>query len=249
MMGTPKSGWIHIGQTKLNRIDFLHKLVTAKAQMVEVTLIPGETSTVFLQDIAIELKLNPVKLQRYLDELSYYREAGIYADTYYVPFGIKEKYLIHFLTSESEQTYETISNKIYGTYNKKKWNRILTIASIIQKEAASKEEMPLVSSVIYNRLRKNMRLQMDGCLNYGKYSHTKITPERIKSDQSRFNTYKFKGLPPHPVCSVSIDAIKAAIKPAKTDYLYFMKNSEGIHDFSATYRGHKKNVKKARKSN
>jgi UPF0755 protein len=223
--------------------------VTAKAQMVEITLIPGETSTVFLQDIASELKLDPAKLQRYLDKLSNYREAGIYAETYYVPFGIKEKYLIHFLTSESEKTYQKISNKIYGTYNIKKWNRILTIASIIQKEAADKKEMPLVSSVIHNRLRKNMRLQMDGSLNYGKYSHTKITPERIQSDQSRFNTYKFKGLPPYPVCSVSIDAIKAAIKPVKTDYLYFMKNSKGTHDFCKSFKTHRQNVKKARKSN
>jgi len=246
MMGKPQSGWITIGSTQLNRIDFLHKLVTAKAQMVEVTLIPGETTTIFLEETARQLKLNRDKLQHYFDRYSSYKEAGIYANTYYVPFGIREKHLILFLTSQTDKKYRALSEKIYGTYDVKNWNRLLTIASIIQKEAASSEEMPLIASVIYNRLKKRMALQMDGSLNYGAYSHSKITPERIRSDRTRFNTYKYKGLPPYPVCAVSIDAIKAAIKPAKSDYLYFMKNSRGSHDFSKTFKEHRKNIKKAR---
>ncbi len=248
MMGKPQSGWITIGQTHLNRIDFLHKLVTAKAQMMEVTLIPGETTILFLGEMATELLLDKNKLERYTDRYASYKEAGIYANTYYVPFGIKEKHLILFLTSQSDKKYQELSEKVYGTYDKKNWNRLLTIASIIQKEAASNEEMPIVSSVIYNRLRKKMPLQMDGSLNYGKYSHIKITPERIRNDKSRFNTYKHKGLPPYPVCAVSFNAIKAAMKPAKTDYLYFMKNSQGTHDFSTTFTNHRKNIKKVKKS-
>jgi len=248
MMGKPQSGWITIGQTHLNRIDFLYKLVTAKAQMLEVTLIPGETTTLFLQETASDLLLDRDKLQRYTDRYASYKEAGIYANTYHVPFGIKEKHLILFLTSQTDKKYQELSEKVYGTYDKKNWNRLLTIASIIQKEAANSKEMPIVSSVIYNRLRKRMALQMDGTLNYGKYSHIKITPERIRNDKSRFNTYKFKGLPPYPVCAVSFDAIRAAMKPAKTDYLYFMKNSRGTHDFSTSFIQHRKNIKKVKKS-
>ena len=248
MMGKPQSGWITVGRTSLNRIDFLHKLVTAKAQMVEVTLIPGETTLIFLRDTGAELSLDPAKLRKYYDRYSSYKEAGIYANTYYVPLGIREKHLIIFLTSQTDKKYRQLSNKVYGTYDEVNWNHLLTIASIIQKEAASREEMPLVSSVIYNRLRKKMALQMDGSLNYGEYSHCKITPERIQNDKSRFNTYKYKGLPPYPVCAVSFDAIRAAIKPAKTDYLYFMKNSSGTHDFSKTFKKHRENIKKARRS-
>ena len=153
---------------------------------------------------------------------------------------------MHFLLTESEKRYKKISNKIYGTYSTKQWLNILITASIIQKEAANTEEMPIVSSVIYNRLKKRMPLQMDGTLNYGKYSHMKVTPERIKNDMSRFNTYKYKGLPPSPIGAVSFDAIKAAISPAKTNYLYFMKNAEGLHDFTDTYKKHRKNIKKAK---
>ena len=245
-MGQPQSGWVNMGDTELNRIDFLYKLTTAKAQMEKVTLIPGETKTLFLQALAKDLNLDESKLNASYQTLSSYPEAGIYADTYFVPYGINEKQLMHFLLTESEKKYKEISQKVYGNYRKKKWLQILITASIIQKEAASKEEMPLVSSVISNRLKRDMRLQMDGTLNYGKYSHMKVTPERIKMDTSSFNTYKHKGLPDSPIGAVSLDAILAAIKPAKTDFLYFMKNKEGVHDFSKSYRTHRQNIRKAK---
>jgi len=244
--GQPQSGWVDIGATQLNRIDFLYKLTTAKAKMEEITLIPGETTELFLTSLADKLKLSKTKLETYYKEFSPYPEAGIYADTYHVPYGITEKHLMHFLLSESEKKYEEISKKVYGHYSQKKWLEILIMASIIQKEAANTAEMPLVSSVIHNRLNKGMLLQMDGTLNYGVYSHIKVTPERIKNDTSRFNTYKYKGLPPSPIGAVSFDAIKAVIKPANTNYLYFMKNAEGMHDFTDTFNEHTQNVKKAR---
>jgi len=246
LMGSPQTGWIHIGKNELNRIDFLYKLTSSKAMIEKVTLIPGETSELFFELLAKELKLNQAKLKKYYHEFSSYPEAGIYADTYYVPYGIKEKHLMNFLVRESEKKYKKFSEKIYGNYDKKQWLKVLITASIIQKEAANNEEMPLVSSVIHNRLKKKMRLQMDGTLNYGKFSHVKVTPERIKNDKSAFNTYKHKGLPPSPIGAVSIAAIKAAIKPAKTTHLYFMKNKDGVHDFSDSFRAHRKNVKKAR---
>ena len=247
LMGKPQSGWIAIKHTDLNRIDFLHALVTGKAQMKKITLIPGETTILFLEEIASQLRLDVAKLEESLSSLSLYQEAGIYADTYSVPYGINEENVIKFLTLQSNKKYKTLSQNIYRNYDIKRWNRTLTIASIIQKEAANNQEMSLVSSVIFNRLKKGMPLQMDGTLNYGKYSHVKVTPKRIREDQSRFNTYKHKGLPPHPICSVSLAAIKAAVKPATTDYLYFMKNTKGVHDFSSSYTKHRKNIKRAKR--
>jgi len=244
LMGTPKTGWISIGKNELNRIDFLYKLTNTKAMIHKVTLIPGETKRLFLEEVAKNLDLNNSKLNQYYDEFSDFPEAGIYADTYHVPYGIGEKHLMSFLIETSKKKYIRISKKVYGNYNKKQWLKILTVASIIQKEAANNTEMPLISSVIINRLKKGMKLQMDGTLNYGKYSHTKVTHERIKNDSSAFNTYKHKGLPPSPIGSVSLSALKAAMKPAKTAYLYFMRNKKGVHDFSKTFSRHRKNIKK-----
>jgi UPF0755 protein len=90
-----------------------------------------------------------------------------------------------------------------------------------------------------------MPLQMDGTLNYGKYSHEKITPYRLKNDKSSYNTYINTGLPKHPICSVSLNSIKAAIFPAKSDYLYFMRNKKtGTHDFTKSYKTHLNNINK-----
>jgi len=152
--------------------------------------------------------------------------------------------LIHYLVNYALKQHKKTSMKIFGKFDKKNWFRYLIIASIIEKEAGSKKEMPLVSSVIYNRLKKGMKLQMDGTLNYGKYSRIKVTPNRINEDMSRYNTYKYKGLPPHPVSSASNEAILAAIFPKKTNYLYFVRTQKGKHTFSETYKEHLRNIKR-----
>ena len=200
----------------------------------------------FLASLANELKLSQNKLETYYKKFSEYPEAGIYADTYYVPYGISEKHLMHFLLSESDKKYEEISEKIYGNYTTKKMAKY-TYHCIHYTKRSSQYTRDAYCLISYlNRLKKGMPLQMDGHFNYGKYSHIKVTPERIKTDTSRFNTYKYKGLPLSPIGAVSLDAIIAAMKPAKTDYLYFMKNAQGVHDFTNSYKNHRKNIKKAR---
>jgi UPF0755 protein len=133
-MGSPQSGWIHIGENELNRIDFLYKLTNAKAVINKVTLIPGETSELFFELLAKELKLDAAKLNRYYLKFSSYPEAGIYADTYYVPYGIKEKHLMSFLVRESEKKYQRFSEKIYGNYDKKQWLKVLVMPPLSKKK-------------------------------------------------------------------------------------------------------------------
>ncbi len=82
--------------------------------------------------------------------------------------------------------------KVFGEFDLNKWKKYIIIASIIQKESANKKEMPIISSVIVNRLKKDMKLQMDGTLNYGLNSHKKVTPNMIRNDTSTYNTYKTK---------------------------------------------------------
>ena len=96
----------------------------------------------------------------------------------------------------------------------------------------------MIASVIYNRLHKKMKLQMDSTLNYGTYSHCVVTPERIKCDTSLYNTYKYKGLPPAPLGTISMEALRAAMFPAKSNYLFFMLTPTGKHTFSETYQEH-----------
>jgi len=247
-LGSPQSGWVDIGKTKLSRGDFLYKLTRAKAPVIEVMLIPGETTEIFLKESAKKLNLDFNKLKKFYIRLSPFAEGVLMPETYHIPLGIDEKHFIYYLVSTSLRRHKNISEKFFGKYDQNRWfKKYITIASIIQKEAANKQEMPLVSAVIYNRLKFGIPLQMDGTLNYGKYSHIKVTKKRIKDDNSPFNTYKFKGLPPYPVCNVSIDAIKAAIFPAKVKYLYFVKGKDGRHLFTSSYKRHLRNIKAVKK--
>jgi UPF0755 protein len=247
-LGAIKSGEVRFGRTQsMERIDFLHRLTQAKIPLLKITLIPGETTEIFLSQVAKKLDINQTKLKQAYQRYAPYPEAAIAANTYLVPKKINEAKLIRFLLKNSQQQYRKLAKKYGADTNRTSWQRILTIASIIQKEAAGKEEMPLISSVIYNRLNKKMRLQMDGTLNYGKYSHIKVTPQRIREDNSTFNTYKHHGLPKSPIGAVSPAAIDAALHPVKSDYLYFMRNKRtGRHDFSKTFTTHRRNITKAK---
>jgi len=241
-IGQPQSGWIDIGETRLSRGDFLYKLANSKAAINDITLIPGETIDVFLYQISQEYKLSYKKLMKYYLKYSPIRDGLIVPETYHIPIGIGERHLVLYLINYAWKNHKKKSMKIFGKFTKKSWYKYLVIASIIQKEAANKKEMPLISSVVYNRLKKGMKLQMDGTLNYGKYSHIKVTPQRIKEDKSKYNTYKYRGLPPYPVSSVSKESIFAAIFPKKTSYLYFVKAKNGGHVFSKTYKEHVRNI-------
>ena len=246
--GYPQSGWIDLKSEEMSKADFLYKLTISKAALKTITLIPGETSYFFINQLAQELNLSREKLQISYEKFSYKEDGNILAETYKLPLGMDEEHLMFYLINYTNKKYKEFSQKIFGTYNKNKWYYYIAIASIIQKEAANSKEMPLVSSVIYNRLKKKMKLQMDGTLNYGEFSHTKVTSKKIKTDDSSYNTYKNRGIPSSPICAVSLNAIRHAIFPAKTNYLYFVKdNVTKSHIFSDNYNTHLKNIKKNRK--
>ena len=242
-LGYVQSGWIDIGENRLTRLDFIYKLITAKAALKTITLVPGETYYVFIKKLATEFNLSEEKLMELYSQYSYKADGNILAETYSLPIGMKEDYMIFYLFSQTNKKYEEFSKKIFGYYDKRKWFTYLSLASVIQKEAATINEMPIVSSVIHNRLKKNMKLQMDGTLNYGEYSNTVVTADRIRDDNTTYNTYKVTGLPKDPVCAVSLDAIKAAIFPVKSEYVYFVRdNKTGLHKFATTYEEHQVNI-------
>lgn len=248
-IGSPQSGWIDIKSQSNTKADFLYKLTTAKAALQNVTLIPGETTYMFFLQLEKELDLNATLLQNAFKKHSPVEEGSLVPETYKLPKGITEEQLVKLLLQSAHKRHLALAQKFLGSYDQTKWFHYVAIASVIQKESANVEEMPLVSSVIHNRLKCNMPLQMDGTLNYGKYSHIRITPKRIKEDMSSYNTYKHRGVPSTPVCNVSEEAIEAAFLPAKSEYLYFMKNKKGTHDFSCNYSTHLKNIRYVTKRN
>jgi UPF0755 protein len=124
-------------------------------------------------------------------------------------------------------------------------NTIVILASLIEKEVSVDSERPLVASVFENRLAKSMPLQTDPTVIYAallenRYRGT-IYASDLKSD-SPYNTYRHPGLPPGPICSPGVAALRAAISPAKSDFLYFVSDANGHSRFAATLKDHATNV-------
>lgn len=130
-------------------------------------------------------------------------------------------------------------------------NDMMTMASIIEKETAVPDERAVVASVFVNRLHKRMRLQTDPSVIYalteGEFELKRPLRKNDLNIDSPYNTYRNYGLPPHPICNPGVEAMEAAAHPDKTDYLYFVADGEGGHNFAKSLNEHNRNVRKWKK--
>ncbi len=227
---------LHMFYTDLTPKEVAKELISSNVYATKITIIPGLTA----KKIALILKKKGFNSDAFLDIVDNKTiakkltglnivslEGFLFPDTYFIARDEKMINLLKLLFSNYLKHLTKIKNsqKITKDDYKK-----LIIASIIQKEATDKNDMAVVASVIYNRLKKNMPLQMDS---------TKIYP-----DNSSFNTYTHKGLPPQPICNPGFDAIFAAYNPEKTNYLYFISKKDGSMVFSKTFKQHNINIRK-----
>ncbi len=118
----------------------------------------------------------------------------------------------------------------------------VTIASIVQAEAATKDDMGKVARVIFNRLERGMPLQMDSTLNYALGRATLKTTEADTRIENPYNTYQRMGLPPTPIDNPGEEAVRAATNPPPGDWLYFVTVKPGDTRFTADYAEHQRNV-------
>jgi len=240
----PASGWYTLNKKAYGRFYFYKNIYKHKSSTMQIVVYAGETHHELIKRLTNDLKLDSEKLYQAYKSLSRFKEGDIFAGQYIVARKADEKSVISYLFSQSQKIFDLYIEKAFSNKPDHHVLKVLvTIASIIQKESNDIEEMPIISGVIFNRLNKNMKLQMDSTLNYGKFSHTIVTPERIKTDTSYYNTYKHKGLPPYPLGTVSLNALYSAIFPEKNKYLFFMLKPDGGHKFCETYEDHLTNIR------
>lgn len=122
-------------------------------------------------------------------------------------------------------------------------HEMVTLASIIQKEAGRTQEMPLISAVFHNRLKKRMPLQSDPTVIYGIDLFDGNLTRAHLLQPTTYNTYRIAGLPPGPIASPGVEALRAAIFPAQSDAFYFVSRGDGSHVFSRTLREHNRAVR------
>ena len=125
--------------------------------------------------------------------------------------------------------------------------KLITVASLVEEEARVEEERSTVAAVIYNRLAKNMTLDMDSTLQFALNKYGQRLLDTDKEIDSPYNTYRHAGLPPGPISSPGVASIRAAIFPADVDYLFFVSNADGkTHTFSTTLAEHNRAVARFR---
>jgi UPF0755 protein len=172
-------------------------------------------------------------------------EGYLFPETYHVPRGISARDLLTLMvrTLQANYTEDIIAR---GRDLGLTQHEVLTLASLIEKEARHDEERPLIAAVYHNRLQQGMRLQCDPTVIYalGEAFDGNLHKADLSLD-SPYNTYRYAGLPPGPIASPGRRAIEAAVAPAPVDYLYFVAmQQEGRHQFSRTLPEHAAAVQK-----
>jgi len=172
-------------------------------------------------------------------------EGYLFPDTYNVPRKMSADALVHKMVQAFLRVYgETVQKEVEARGGNLR--EVVTLASIVEKEAAQPDERPIIAAVYQNRLRIGMGLQCDPTVIYALEKAGRYTGNLTKADlklDSPYNTYKYAGLPPGPIASPGRASLEAAVRPASVDYLYFVSRNDGSHAFATTLAEHNRNVK------
>ena len=181
-----------------------------------------------------------------LDERATTLEGYLFPETYTLPRDATAADLVDAMVSQFRGVFDDALKEV-AEERDMSIRDVVTLASIIQKEAGADAEHALVSAVYNNRLRIGMPLQCDPTVIYaltldGLYDGN-LTRENLQYD-SPYNTYRYPGLPPGPIAAPGLAVLRAAIAPADVSYLYFVSRNDGFHEFANTLREHNRNVQR-----
>lgn len=198
-------------------------------------------------------------------------EGFLFPDTYLIPKNADTQMIIKIMRNNFDRKVGELIDLEKANRGELKFNgltvkELITLASLIEREAKYKEDRPKIASVIYNRLRSGMKLDIDASVQYAiatkecffsdedyfnkqnlirrcNWWPKKITLQDLKLD-SLYNTYLYPGLPPSPICNPSLDSIKAALFPARTNFWYYLSDKNGKIHYSETFNEHNENIKR-----
>ena len=226
----------------------IENITSQPRDLNRVTLVEGWGMEQFANELHDKLKIDVSKFKSLtkdkdfissLDINSVSLEGFLFPDTYFFLKYHTEKEILKILVDQFHHNYKELV-KTHTSNSQLKMEEIVILASIIQGEAMYDDEMPMIASVYHNRLEKGMLLQADPTIQYVLPGKPRRLFNKDLEIDSPYNTYKYGGLPLGPINNPGIEAIKAAIVPDDTDYLYFVSNGEGRHIFSRTVKEHNK---------
>lgn len=238
----PKAGEYHLpkGTSLTAAMDILHAGNTVQHSF---TIPEGHTVRQVLDQLYGDDKLTglitPIPI-----------EGSLLPETYFFERGAKRNDLILRMQQSQELSFAALWAERAEGLPVTTLKDAIILASIVEKETGQDSERTLVASVFINRLNKNMKLQSDPTTLYGLVQSgtpVKKLLRRHLDHDSLWNTYKYKGLPPTPITNPGRESLAAVLNPAVSDYLYFVANGDGGHNFAKTLDEHNKNVRIWRK--
>ena len=225
---------------KFNMIELVSMLESGKSKVFKFTIIEGNTVKNVIDKLVADGKGKRENFEKAFKEIDFSYptpdgnfEGYLYPETYFIPESYDEKSIINIFLKEFLKKFPVESYP-----DKDEFYQKLIMASILEREAAVESEKPIMASVFYNRIAKNMTLSADSTVNFVfNYEKKRIYYKDLEVD-SPYNTYKNKGLPPGPICNPTVSSVEAAYYPADTEYLFFVTKGGGEHFFSKTYKEH-----------
>lgn len=198
------------------------------------------------KDEFLRIVRDPAFVKRLIGEDASSLEGYLFPETYMITKFDRTEDLIASMVRRFMAVYETVgAAQALPTWTR---NQVVTLASIIEKETGAKEDRPLISSVFHNRLVKKMKMQTDPTILYGMADQTGVMPNNIRKDDilrpTRYNTYVIPGLPPGPISNPGRESLMAAIRPATSNYLFFVSRNDGTTVFSESLDFHNRAVQK-----
>jgi UPF0755 protein len=175
-------------------------------------------------------------------------EGFLFPDTYYLPVQPTADDIIERMLAVFDQRF-TVGMRQMAVEREMTIYEVVTLASIVEREAVVAEERPIIAGVFLNRLEAGMNLDACPTVQYalgyqedtGQWWKTPLTLEELEQVNSPYNTYLHRGLPPGPICNPGLASMLAVLQPVETDYLYFLAKGDGSHAFATTFEEHLEN--------
>jgi UPF0755 protein len=205
-------------------------------QLARTLKVPADSVRAAMRDTALLARLdipNPTL------------EGYVFPDTYAFPLGTTARQAVREMVFSFERRWKPDWDSSL-TDLKINRNDLVTMASIVEREARVPEERPVIAAVYYNRLRRGMLLQADPTIQYALGHHVGRVLYKDLAVRSPYNTYINKGLPPGPIASPGVASLAAAAHPASVPYLYFVASRDGHHEFRTTLEEHTTAIRQVR---
>jgi UPF0755 protein len=175
-------------------------------------------------------------------------EGFLFPETYRIPVDYDAEQIVDLMLSTFDERFSPEMRQAAASKDMTV-HEVITLASIVEREAVVAEERSIIASVYLNRLEQGMYLQSDPTVQYalgyqqdtGQWWKIPMSLEEDVLVDSPYNTYMYPGLPPGPICSPGLASIEAVLEPAETTYLFFFSKFDGSHAFAETYEEHLRN--------